>query len=427
MIKLGRGNGREPKGRECELALWRLCAEKCVGLRVAPPISLSVCPRSFRALFGSSPLSFPSSPLRAPLLRIGEQWHLPRVLLSVFSLSLPPFRSLPPRFAFSARPAMEFHPLAQQAQAAQQASSNADAAAAAKESSAPRSNSPAALAEAAGQASHFRHPGVPNRATLPLPSMLTPEQLASYDRDGFLLIKAKDVWSPAEMKLLLASVNLMDNWPDRAGEYMKYYEKDRRAADPAAAPKILSRIENFVQYNPGLDFLLQGDKLPAMCTDLFGEQSIMYKEKVNYKLPGSDGFAPHQDVAAGWWLYNQSIHVSCLVSIDAATEANGCLEVAAGEHKRGMMSPEWKEIPEETVKRLQWQMVPTEPGDVLFFDSYVPHRSAANATDKPRRVLYATYAKASEGDYRLRYYADKRAAFPPDCERAPGSNYEYKI
>jgi len=291
---------------------------------------------------------------------------------------------------------------------------------------------------------------------------LTAEQLESYDRDGFLLIKAKDVWTDAEMKLLINSVNQMDNWPDRAGEYMKvhvtaedwilhvmrspyvahspiccsarclcvlcvwcqYYEKNRH--NPSG-PKIVSRIENFTAHNPGLDFLLTGEKLPAMCTDLFAEPSIMYKEKVNYKLPGSDGFAPHQDVAAGWWLYKQSIHVSCLVSIDPATAENGALEVAAGEHKRGMMSPEWKEIPEATVEKLHWQLVPTEPGDVLFFDSYVPHRSAPNATDKPRRVLYATYAKAAEGDWRLRYYADKRAAFPPDCERAPGTNYEYKI
>jgi ectoine hydroxylase-related dioxygenase (phytanoyl-CoA dioxygenase family) len=323
---------------------------------------------------------------------------------------------------------MEFHPLAQHAQAQAQINQHQAPAAAEKKaavvSDSMRSNSPTALAEE--QAAHFRHPGVPNRSALPLPSLLSPEQLASYDRDGFLLIKAKDVWSPSEMKLLLAAVNLMDDWPDKAGEYMKYYEKNRRA-DAAAGSKVLSRIENFTQYNPGLDFLLTGDKLPAMCSDLFGEPSIMYKEKVNYKMPGSDGFAPHQDVAAGWWLYKQSLHVSCLVSIDPATLENGCLEVAAGEHKRGMLSAEWKEIPEDTVARLRWQHVPTEPGDVLFFDSYVPHRSAPNTTDKPRRVLYATYAKASEGDWRARYYADKRAAFPPDIERAPGTNYEYKI
>jgi hypothetical protein len=238
---------------------------------------------------------------------------------------------------------------------------------------------------------------------------------------------------------------------------------------------------------------------PVMCSDLFAEQAIMYKEKVNYKLPGGAGFAPHQDVAAGWWMvrttqtlaqrspaqvaddcapdrghpatvtdggvhrteswagagaarvesriapphlyfplflpplfflfcqYKQTLHISCLVSIDAATEANGCLEVVAGRHTDGMLSDEWKEIPAETVSRFEWKPVPTEPGDVLFFDSYVPHRSAPNQTDAARRVLYVTYTKASEGDFRDRYYADKRVAFPPDCEREPGKNYEYKI
>ena len=233
-----------------------------------------------------------------------------------------------------------------------------------------------------------------------------------------------------------------------------------------------------------------------MVADLFAEQAIMYTEKVNNRLPGGAGFAPHQDVAAGWWMvreqhrhlrsaapswrrrlrsdrghpatvtdggrhrteswagaarvesciaspflsflspstfsflfrqYKQTLHISCLVSIDAATEANGCLEVVAGRHTDGMLSEEWKEIPAETVSRFDWKPVPTEPGDVLFFDSYVPHRSAPNQTDAARRVLYVTYTKASEGDFRDRYYADKRVAFPPDCEREPGKNYEYKI
>lgn len=164
-----------------------------------------------------------------------------------------------------------------------------------------------------------------------------------------------------------------------------------------------------------------------MCSDLFNERAIMYKEKVNYKLPGGAGFAPHQDVAAGWWMYKQSLHISCLVSIDPATAENGCLEVVAGKHTEGMMSEEWKEIPSSKVAQMTWEMVPTEPGDVLFFDSYVPHRSGPNDTKSSRRVLYVTYVKESEGDFRDRYYADKRANFPPDCEREAGKKYEYKI
>jgi len=46
---------------------------------------------------------------------------------------------------------------------------------------------------------------------------------------------------------------------------------------------------------------------------------------------------------------------------------------------------------------------------------------------QPRRVLYITYNRASEGDWREQYYADKRKSFPPDCEREAGKVYEYKV
>jgi len=268
-----------------------------------------------------------------------------------------------------------------------------------------------------------QHPPLPDRSSQQR-LHLTEAQVKEYDRDGFVLLKAKDVWTPAELKLILASTELMQDWEDRPGKYMKYYEPNLR--DPNA-PKLLCRIENFAQYNPGMDFILNGDKLVNMCTDLFNERAIMYKEKINYKLPGGAGFAPHQDVAAGWWMYKQTIHMSCLVSIDPATIENGCLEVVRGEHMSGMMSDDWKEIPAGACEKLKWESIPTEPGDVLFFDSYVPHKSAPNMTQKSRRVLYVTYAKTSEGDFRDRYYADKRASYPPDCERDPSKSYAYKI
>ena len=52
-----------------------------------------------------------------------------------------------------------------------------------------------------------------------------------------------------------------------------------------------------------------------------------------------------------------------------------------------------------------------QPGDVLVFDSYVPHRSDTNTTDVARRALYLTYNRASAGDHRERYYRDKAAEF----------------
>jgi hypothetical protein len=76
---------------------------------------------------------------------------------------------------------------------------------------------------------------------------------------------------------------------------------------------------------------------------------------------------------------------------------------------------------------MRFEICPTQPGDAVLFDSYVPHQSAPNGTDTPRRVLYVTYNRASDGDHRLRYFAEKRRSYPPDCEREPGREYVYRV
>lgn len=50
-----------------------------------------------------------------------------------------------------------------------------------------------------------------------------------------------------------------------------------------------------------------------------------------------------------------------------------------------------------------------------------------NTTDSQRRVLYVTYNRRSEDDRREQYDADKRASYPPDCERQPGREYVFRV
>ena len=79
------------------------------------------------------------------------------------------------------------------------------------------------------------------------------------------------------------------------------------------------------------------------------------------------------------------------------------------------------------VAKLKWEMAETQPGDVIFFDSFVPHRSGPNLTDTNRRIMYMTYGKKSEGDWRDRYYTEKFKNLPPDIHRDPAKEYKYKI
>ena len=142
-------------------------------------------------------------------------------------------------------------------------------------------------------------------------------------------------------------------------------------------------------------------------------------------MPGGAGFKAHQDQQAGWGRF-ASLFITALVGVDATTVENGCLELAAGRHKRGLLGEEWRPL-DAAAARLELAPIPTAPGDAILFDSFVPHASKENVTDAPRRVLYLTYNRASEGDHRLQYYREKHASFPPDIDRVPGREYVFRV
>ena len=85
-------------------------------------------------------------------------------------------------------------------------------------------------------------------------------------------------------------------------------------------------------------------------------------------------------------------------------------------------------LPPQMVKEWEdknlWQPIICDSGDVVFFDSLIPHRSQDNrSTDKSRSIYYLTYNPLRDGDRRDGYYAEKRRLFPQDCEKVPGQDY----
>ena len=173
-------------------------------------------------------------------------------------------------------------------------------------------------------------------------------------------------------------------------------------------------------------FSSRGETLTGLVGQLFGEAGVLFKEKINFKMPGGHGFTPHQDAQAGWNSY-ASYFITVMISVDETTIENGCLEMVSGAHGRGLIGELWKPLSETDMKGMHFRPVPTRPGDAIFFDSYAPHRSGPNLTERARRVLYLTYNRGRDGDHRAQYYADKRKSYPPDCEREAGKVYTFKV
>lgn len=244
--------------------------------------------------------------------------------------------------------------------------------------------------------------------------------VGAFARDGYVILRG--LLGAQTMRSLIRWTDELQSAPEVPSRHMVYGETsllDGRT-------RIVQRIENFCPFHAGFDQVLTRGVLTEAVSRLLGEPAVMFKEKINLKLPGGDGFKPHQDQQAGWSRY-ASLFVTALVALDDATLENGCLEIAPGQHRRGLIGPEWRPLSAEQMQGFTLEPVPTRSGDVIIFDSYVPHGSGPNLTAKPRRVLYVTYNRQSEGDHRVRYFAEKRAAFPPDIEREPGTTYTFKV
>jgi hypothetical protein len=252
------------------------------------------------------------------------------------------------------------------------------------------------------------------------PAPLTAQDLAHFAETGWLV--RRGLFSAAEAAEIARWTDELVALPEVPGRHMVYYE------DSLTTPgeRVMQRIEDFCPYHPAFDDLVRHGSLAAATAQLLGGPAVLFKEKINFKKAGGAGFEPHQDQQAGWTTY-APMFVTALVSIDRATIENGCLEMTTAPRQTQMIGAEWQPLTPEQMAAFDLVSIPTEPGDVLFFDSYAPHASKPNLTDAQRRILYLTYNAAAHGDHRRRYYDEKRANFPPDIERVPGAEYVFRV
>ncbi|MEM9517365.1 MAG: phytanoyl-CoA dioxygenase family protein [Actinomycetota bacterium] len=207
--------------------------------------------------------------------------------------------------------------------------------------------------------------------------------------------------SPAELNAARRWVDDLERWAAGDGPGMHHFEQTDRGS-------AIARSERFADDHSDLGAFVRHGPPAQLVADVLGEPAVLFKEKVNYKQPGGAGFAPHQDAAAYRFIDH---HVSVMVPLDPATIESGCLWFAPGHHEGAMADNGRGRLLDEVVDRLEWRPIEVEPGDLVAFDSYAPHRSDTNHSDHPRRALYLTYNAARLGDFRSRYYADKDAEF----------------
>ena len=230
-------------------------------------------------------------------------------------------------------------------------------------------------------------------------TVVSDEQVASFRDLGW--VRLAGVLDDETVRSLVVWADDLEAWSARGEPGLHHFEG-------TDAGPVVARTERFADDHPALGSFVTSGVVTEVLAALLGEPVTLFKEKLNYKHPGGAGFAPHQDATAYRFVDH---HLSVMVPIDPSTVSSGCLFFAPG-HRGGLMPGDGRgRIDADHAATLAWEPIEAAPGDLVVFDSYAPHHSDTNHTDRPRRALYLTYNAAARGDFRAAYYEDKSAEF----------------
>ena len=227
---------------------------------------------------------------------------------------------------------------------------------------------------------------------------LTPQQIADYHRDGYLIVKnflTKDEVSK------LYNIAIED-------DTMRKHSFDLN--DQTGKKTKLA-----LWYAPGNDaygLLTKSRRMIGSVNQLLeGDAPVChFHSKLMQKEPKVGGaWEWHQDY--GYWYKNEFLFpeqmISVMVAITDANKENGCLQVIKGTHKMGRIEHGFsgeqvgasQHYVDLALKTMELVYLEINAGDALFFHSNILHRSEANLSDNSRWSLIAVYNRSSNVPY----------------------------
>ncbi len=227
---------------------------------------------------------------------------------------------------------------------------------------------------------------------------LTPEQVAAYHRDGYVIVKG-----------FLATEEI------RKLQEIAFTDGTLRKHAFDLNDQTGKKTKLTLWYSPGNDaygLLTKSRRMVEAASTLMEGASAVchFHSKLMQKEPRVGGaWEWHQDY--GYWYKNEFLFpdqmLSVMIAITDASKENGCLQVIKGSHKMGRIehgfSGEQVGASEHYVqlilKTRELVYVALDAGDALFFHPNILHRSEANLSDKARWSLISVYNRSENVPY----------------------------
>jgi ectoine hydroxylase-related dioxygenase (phytanoyl-CoA dioxygenase family) len=150
---------------------------------------------------------------------------------------------------------------------------------------------------------------------------------------------------------------------------------------------------------PALRKVLFSRAMADVCRATLGDTAYFFFDQYVVKCPEAGmPFSWHQDsgyVVGNGGPADHAPYLTCWITLDDATEANGTVRVIPGSHRNGIVahvrqggSNDLEAVPAET----EGVTVEVPAGSIVAFSSLLLHATGANRSDAPRRVYLAQYS-----------------------------------
>ncbi len=231
-------------------------------------------------------------------------------------------------------------------------------------------------------------------------TILTEEQKAAFDRDGFLVVE-----DAVDADLLARLRSDFARWVEEsAGHDAPYGEtvdgRPRFDLQPADgdAPAALRRVQAPTEVSDAYYEAMADSRVTDAVADLIGPDIKLHHTKINSKQPGAATQVKwHQDFP--FTPHSNSDLITALLMVDEVTEENGPLAVVPGTHK-GPIHGLWHDgvftgavAPEiEAQMKQEQQLCIGKAGSVCLMHTRLAHGSEANLSKLPRTLFISVYS-----------------------------------
>lgn len=214
------------------------------------------------------------------------------------------------------------------------------------------------------------------------------DQLAAFQEDGYWF--ARELFDRDEMAGLLASAKT-----NEALTQESYVRKDASGGETRLV------VRNELEEDSIYTAVVRSRRVVELMENCLGDEVYHYHHKMMMKEPrGGGAWEWHQDY--GYWYNFGCLYPdmgSCLIAVDHANRANGCLQVLRGSHKIGRVDhvKAGDQVGADPLRvsaaivRHELVFCEMNPGDALFFHGNLLHRSDQNLSEHPRWSLICCY------------------------------------